>query len=59
MKQKVIYCDATKADQAFAAHRALLVIEARQPELRDNPVWTMLRQDAFERFALAFQEVGN
>lgn len=37
--------------QAFAAHAALIKMELRHPSLKDNPFWTMLRQDAYERFA--------
>jgi hypothetical protein len=45
-----------RAAQAFEAHRAILLAELRSSELRDNPFWTMLRQDAFERFALELGE---
>lgn len=44
-----------RADQAFAAHAAMMQAEARSQALRDNPFWTMLRQDAFERFALELE----
>lgn len=57
MKHPVIYCDANRADQAFAVHQALLKAEARDRSLRHNPYWTMIRQDAYEAFALAFKEV--
>jgi hypothetical protein len=42
-----------KAGMAYAAHQALLMAEHAAPELADNPYWTMLRQDAYERFTLA------
>lgn len=44
-----------RADRAFAAHAAMMWAEARDQALRDNPFWTMLRQDAFERFALELE----
>jgi hypothetical protein len=55
----VILCAADKADNAFKAHAALLQAERVHPELSRNPYWTMLRQDAFERFADAFQQVSD
>lgn len=58
MKPKVILCDARKADDAFAAHAALLKAEARDQRLKRNPEWTIIRQDAFERFTLAFREAN-
>ena len=44
-------------DQAdcFAAHSALIRAERDDPALRTNPHWIMLRQDAYERFYLAFE----
>lgn len=45
----------TKDALAFQVHRALLMAERTEPSLRDNPYWTMLKQDAYERFALAFE----
>ena len=47
------------ASQAFAVHAGLLRAEHSNRELADNPFWTMLKQDAFERFAVAFGEVGQ
>lgn len=44
-----------RADDAFAAHAALVRMEADQPELAENPAWQSLRADAFENFALAFE----
>lgn len=43
-----------EAHDAFAVHCALLKAERRDPELSKNPQWTVLRQDAFERFSNAF-----
>ena len=51
----VIRIDDTRAKQTFEAHAALLRAERDNPALRDNPAWTMLRQDAFERFNDAFK----
>lgn len=53
----VILCDAEKADHAFRAHMALVNAEKADPKLKDNPHWTLLRQEAFERFAEAFERV--
>lgn len=42
------------AEQAFAAHAAMVRAEAREPALKDNPCWTLLRREAFARFDRAF-----
>lgn len=47
--------DERRAHDAFAAHKALLECERMRPALRHNPAWTVLRQDAFENFFLAFE----
>ena len=49
--------DQRKADESFAAHTALLKAERADPSLFNNPQWTILRQDAYERFALAFERL--
>ena len=54
---KLVRYDADRAQNAFEAHIALLRAERDHPELRRNPAWTVLRQDAFENFALAFEVV--
>lgn len=46
--------DDRNADLAFAAHTTLLAAERANPALADNPFWTVLRQDAFENFMIAF-----
>ena len=46
--------DPVKARDAFEAHSALLKTERDHPELRRNPHWTLLKQDAYERFDAAF-----
>lgn len=43
-----------KAREAFEVHCALLGAERDNPALKRNPRWTVLRQDAFEAFALTF-----
>lgn len=53
----LILCAARVADNAFRAHMALVIAEKDNPDLKDNPHWTLLRQDAFERFAAAFVKV--
>ena len=50
---------ADRAQQAFAAHTALLLAEKGDRALRNNPFWTILKQDAYERFALELQAEGN
>lgn len=54
---RLIRWDRLRAEQAFAVHAGLLGLEELRPELKHNPYWTMLRQDAYERFAVAFDEV--
>lgn len=56
---RLIRWDRLRAEQAFAVHAGLLGLEELRPELKHNPFWTMLRQDAYERFAVAFEEVGK
>jgi len=43
-----------QAHDACKVHFALLKAERDDPELRDNPQWTVIRQDAYERFCAAF-----
>lgn len=51
----VIRYNEARAAEAFEAHCALLLLERINPALRDNPAWTVLRQDAYENFELAFE----
>lgn len=53
----VILCDELNASEAYEVHIALLKAEKANPSLRDNPIWTIHRQDAYERFAVAFKKV--
>jgi hypothetical protein len=46
--------DDHKADLAWSVHAALLRAERSNPALAENPFWTVLRQDAFENFMIAF-----
>jgi hypothetical protein len=46
----------TRAEQAWEVHHMLLLMEVRNQSLRNNPFWTMMRQDAYERFALDLGE---
>lgn len=57
MKVPLILCAAEVADNAFRAHMALVTAERDNPDLRHNPHWTMLRQDALDRFCDAFMKV--
>lgn len=54
MKVKAIGVDEGRARDAFAVHAALLKAERDDPSLSRNPQWTLLRQDAYERFSNAF-----
>lgn len=56
---RLIRWNKLRADQAFAVHANLLGLEELRPELKQNPYWTMIRQDAYERFELAFEDVGK
>lgn len=56
---RLIRYNRQRADNAFEAHSALIAAEIMRPALRDNPAWVVLRQDAYENFALAFEEVGK
>ncbi|PTR06420.1 hypothetical protein C8K11_12033 [Novosphingobium sp. GV055] len=47
------------AEQAFAAHAAMVRAEAREPDLKDNPCWTLLRREAFSRFDRAFGDTNS
>jgi len=37
-----------QTEDAWQAHRALILAERDNPSLRDNPVWKCLRMDAYE-----------
>jgi hypothetical protein len=37
-------------EAAWDVHRALVLAEARTPELKANPRWQLLRMDAFEDY---------
>jgi hypothetical protein len=54
MSVKTIGVNEREALDAFAVHCALLKAERTDPKLSSNPQWTMLRQDAYERFSNAF-----
>lgn len=54
MSVPVIVYDHAHAARAYDVHAALVKAEARNPTLRDNPQWTILRADAYDRFAMAF-----
>lgn len=52
--------DSCKAEQeavdAFNVHAALLRAQRDAPSLADNPLFTMMKQDAYERFHIAFEK---
>lgn len=58
MSIPIIVFDERKAMDAYDAHRAVLMAEQKDPALRQNPFWTMIRQDAFEQFARAFSVIS-
>ena len=47
----------TRANQAFEAHAAVLRAQVATPSLLDNPFWTIIRQDAYERAVIEFEKV--
>lgn len=51
----VIAYDECKARDAYEVHAALLTAENRSRRLKQNPQWTVLRQDAYEAFCRAFE----
>lgn len=51
----IIGFDMPAADAAYAAHTALIEVEAKRPDLARNPYWTALRDTAFARFQAAFE----
>ena len=46
--------DEARAAYAYEAHTALLDQERRYPDLRENPVWQLIRADTYEQFVEAF-----
>lgn len=55
---RIIRMDTQRANDAWEAHKALLLHEAEHPELSANPVWQCLRMDAYETFCAAFEAEG-
>ena len=54
---RTISFDEQLAHNACEVHFALLKAERDHPELKNNPIWTIHRQDAYERFSNAFKEL--
>ncbi len=50
----IIHFDERRARSAYEAHVALLDQERRFPQLKQNAAWRVLRDNAYENFALAF-----
>jgi hypothetical protein len=46
-----------QAARAFAAHKALVLMEMASPELAENPSWVSTRQEAFDLFLGAFERI--
>lgn len=57
MTVPVYLFDQRKASDAWEAHSELLKLMIRNPSLRDNPVWTLLRQEAYELLCEAYKDV--
>lgn len=55
----IIHCHGPAADQAYARHRALAIALREDPTLRDDPQFTIMRQDAYEQFHSAFVTDGG
>lgn len=51
----VIAVDEQRAMDAFEVHQALLLTERRNRLLRENPQWQLIRADAYEAFANAYE----
>ena len=43
-----------RADQAFAAYKAMCAAQKRDPALLENPEWAIARDDLHARFERAF-----
>lgn len=43
------------ADDAYAAHAALILAEKSRPDLAANPYWRALRDSAYARFRAALE----
>lgn len=56
MSAPVHHYNEQQAHDAYLVHIALLMAEYMDPMLKHNPVWTIHRQDAYERFAVAFEK---
>lgn len=39
-----------RLDEAWEVHRAMILSEIRDPALRANPQWMLLRMDAYEAY---------
>lgn len=48
-------CDV--ANRAFDAHRAILMAEIAQPELRENIFWKILKREAYVNFCKELERV--
>lgn len=55
----VIKYDEQRAHDAWEAHTAMIRAELRDPKLRDNSEWAILREVAASNFVSAFEEVGK
>lgn len=58
MSVPVILYDAQKAANAYEAYVTILHTEIEKPELRWNPAWTVLKQEAYANFYGAFKAEG-
>lgn len=46
-----------QAQAAFAAHKALVLMEVASPELVENQTWCAMRRAAFEHFTSVFERI--
>lgn len=51
----VILAHEPQATDAFVVHQTLILAEQRDPALKRNPQWQLLRMDAYEAFCAAFE----
>lgn len=49
--------DEHRANQAWEAHSTLVKAMIGNPELRDNPIWTMFRNEAYYLLQEAFGSI--
>ncbi len=57
MSVPVICVHQRQEREAWSAYQGILLQQRDHPELFHNPAWTILRHDAYERWARLFEVV--